>query len=87
QWYALSKTLAEEVAWKFARENRIDLVTVHPGVVIGPPLQATISGSVKLVLNQSDGIVWRLTLLIALAVSHNMIHTADLSHCFCHEII
>ncbi|KAF7833718.1 cinnamoyl-CoA reductase [Senna tora] len=26
-WYPLSKTLAEEAAWKFAKENNIDLIT------------------------------------------------------------
>ena len=58
QWYALSKTLSEKVAWKFARENGIDLVTLHPGVVIGPLLPPTVNSSVKLVLNQIDGIVY-----------------------------
>ncbi|PON84842.1 NAD(P)-binding domain containing protein [Trema orientale] len=54
-YYAVSKTLAENVAWKFAKENGIDLVTVHPGVVIGPLLQPTVNGSVKLILNQING--------------------------------
>ena len=58
QWYALSKTLSEKVAWKFSRENGIDLVTLHPGVVIGPLLPPTVNSSVKLVLNQIDGIVY-----------------------------
>ncbi|WKA01855.1 hypothetical protein VitviT2T_020108 [Vitis vinifera] len=35
-WYMLSKTLAEEAAWKFAKENGIDMVTLNPGWVIGP---------------------------------------------------
>ncbi|CAI9764983.1 unnamed protein product [Fraxinus pennsylvanica] len=39
----LSKTLAEEAAWKFADENGIDLVTLHPGFVIGPLLQPTLN--------------------------------------------
>ncbi|KAB1224978.1 Tetraketide alpha-pyrone reductase 1 [Morella rubra] len=30
-WYMLSKTLAEEAAWKFAKENGIDMVTMNPG--------------------------------------------------------
>ncbi|KAL6311829.1 hypothetical protein AAG906_025789 [Vitis piasezkii] len=35
QWYVLSKTLAEEAAWKFSKENGIDMVTINPGWVIG----------------------------------------------------
>ncbi|KAL5543339.1 hypothetical protein UlMin_007123 [Ulmus minor] len=49
-WYQLSKTLAEEVAWKFAKENGIDLVTINPGLVIGPLLQPTLSSSVEMVI-------------------------------------
>ncbi|KAM1974178.1 hypothetical protein ACFX15_039112 [Malus domestica] len=33
-WYPLSKTLAEEAAWKFAEENGINLVAVNPGMVV-----------------------------------------------------
>ncbi|XP_054799920.1 phenylacetaldehyde reductase-like [Prosopis cineraria] len=43
--YVLSKTLAEEAAWKFAKENNIDLVTINPSNVIGPLLQPTLNGS------------------------------------------
>ncbi|KAL3620851.1 hypothetical protein CASFOL_035763 [Castilleja foliolosa] len=42
-YYALSKTLAEKAAWKFAQENGLDLVTLHPGYVIGPLLQPTLN--------------------------------------------
>ena len=38
-WYQLSKTLAEEAAWKFAEECGIDLVAVNPGFSIGPLIQ------------------------------------------------
>ena len=55
--YAVSKTVAENLAWKFTKENGIDLVTIHPGVVISPLLQPTLNGSVKLILNQINGIV------------------------------
>ncbi|CAI0455564.1 unnamed protein product [Linum tenue] len=34
-WYPLGKTLAEMAAWDFAKENGIDMVTIHPGFVIG----------------------------------------------------
>ncbi|KAF9601750.1 hypothetical protein IFM89_022864 [Coptis chinensis] len=50
-WYMLSKTLAEESAWKFAKERGIDMVTIHPSVVIGPLLQPTLNESTSMVLN------------------------------------
>ncbi|XP_054798652.1 phenylacetaldehyde reductase-like [Prosopis cineraria] len=43
--YALSKILAEEAAWKFVKENNIDMVTINPGGVIGPLLQPTLNTS------------------------------------------
>ncbi|KAG5253846.1 cinnamyl-alcohol dehydrogenase family protein [Salix suchowensis] len=33
-WYVLSKTLAEDAAWKFAKEKGMDLVTINPAMVI-----------------------------------------------------
>ncbi|KZV40830.1 cinnamoyl-CoA reductase 1-like [Dorcoceras hygrometricum] len=44
-WYCLSKTLAEEAAWKFSQENGIDLVAINPGYVIGPLLQPTLNST------------------------------------------
>ncbi|KAF3963724.1 hypothetical protein CMV_011916 [Castanea mollissima] len=54
-WYMLSKTLAEEAAWKFAKENAIDMVTINPGLVIGPFLQPTLNTSVEAVLKLVNG--------------------------------
>nr|AAC25960.1 dihydroflavonol 4-reductase [Fragaria x ananassa] len=34
--YFVSKTLAEQAAWKFAKENNIDFITIIPTLVIGP---------------------------------------------------
>lgn len=51
QWYALSKTLAEEAAWRFTKENGIELVTLHPGFVIGPILHPTLSLSPEAIFN------------------------------------
>lgn len=56
-WYMLAKTLAEEAAWKFAKENSIDLVTLNPGYVIGPLLQPTLNESVEMILNLVNGIL------------------------------
>ncbi|KAF3648582.1 hypothetical protein FXO38_18104 [Capsicum annuum] len=51
QWYNLSKTLAEEAAWKFAKQHGIDLITLHPVLVIGPFLQPTLNFSSEAMLN------------------------------------
>ncbi|KAM2263556.1 hypothetical protein ACFXTI_039826 [Malus domestica] len=56
QWYPLSKTLAEEAAWKFAKGNGIDLVAIHPGFAIGPLLRPTLNLSVEFLLNLISGI-------------------------------
>ncbi|XP_050387747.1 phenylacetaldehyde reductase-like isoform X2 [Argentina anserina] len=55
-WYMLSKTLAEEAAWKFAKEKGIDIVTINPGLVIGPLLQPTLNTSVGPILKLINGI-------------------------------
>ncbi|KAM4085125.1 hypothetical protein ACJW30_10G003300 [Castanea mollissima] len=54
-WYMLSKTLAEVAAWKFAKENAIDMVTINPVLVIGPFLQPTLNTSVETVLKLVNG--------------------------------
>ncbi|GLT84211.1 hypothetical protein SLE2022_024560 [Rubroshorea leprosula] len=54
-WYVLSKTLAEEAAWKFAKENRLNLITINPGFVIGPILQPTLNLTVEVILNIVTG--------------------------------
>ncbi|ONK78386.1 uncharacterized protein A4U43_C02F18240 [Asparagus officinalis] len=55
-WYVLSKTLAEEAAWKFAKENSIDMVTINPAMVIGPLLQPTLNTSSATILNLINGV-------------------------------
>ncbi|KAK9224671.1 hypothetical protein WN943_009707 [Citrus x changshan-huyou] len=54
-WYPLSKTLAEDAAWKFAKEKSIDLVTINPAMVIGPLLQPTLNTSAAAVLSLIKG--------------------------------
>ncbi|GMY22529.1 cinnamoyl-CoA reductase [Fagus crenata] len=49
------KDLAEEAAWKFAKENAIDMVAINPGLVIGPLLQPTLNTSVESVLKLVNG--------------------------------
>ncbi|GAB4828078.1 hypothetical protein Ancab_034993 [Ancistrocladus abbreviatus] len=50
-WKVLSKTLAEEAAWKFSKDNGLDFVVVNAGCAIGPTLQPTINYSVKIILD------------------------------------
>ncbi|KAJ0094370.1 hypothetical protein Patl1_17149 [Pistacia atlantica] len=54
-WYPVSKTLAEQAALRFAKENGIDLVSLLPGVVIGPILQSTLNFSVEVIFNIING--------------------------------
>ncbi|XP_022769978.1 tetraketide alpha-pyrone reductase 1-like [Durio zibethinus] len=54
-WYMLSKTLAEEAAWRFAKDNGIDLITIHPGMVFGPLLQPALNSSSEVILNLIKG--------------------------------
>lgn len=54
-WYALSKTLAEDAAWKFVKEKGIDMVAINPGLVIGPLLQPSLNTSAAAVANLVNG--------------------------------
>ncbi|XP_078148320.1 phenylacetaldehyde reductase-like isoform X2 [Carex rostrata] len=54
-WYALSKTLAEEAAWKFSKDNGIDMVTLNPAMVIGPLLQPTLNATCADIFNLING--------------------------------
>ncbi|KAL7116831.1 hypothetical protein ACP275_03G030400 [Erythranthe tilingii] len=51
KWYLLSKTLAEEAACNFAKENCMDLLVINPGFVIGPLLQPTLNLTSQFFLN------------------------------------
>ncbi|KAK8711116.1 hypothetical protein V6N13_146412 [Hibiscus sabdariffa] len=54
-WYMASKTLAEEAAWKFAKENGIDLVVLNPGFMFGPLLQPALNSTSQVVLGFTKG--------------------------------
>ncbi|XAR60365.1 Cinnamyl-alcohol dehydrogenase [Bertholletia excelsa] len=54
-WYQLSKTVAEEAAWEFVNEEGMDMVTINPGMVIGPLLQPTLNTSAAAVLKFISG--------------------------------
>ncbi|XP_028758814.1 tetraketide alpha-pyrone reductase 1-like [Neltuma alba] len=53
--YELSKTLAEDAAWKFVRENNIDMVVINPGVVLGPLLQPSLNQTSAIILTLLNG--------------------------------
>jgi nucleoside-diphosphate-sugar epimerase len=57
QPYSYSKTIAEKEAWKICGEqNRWDLVTIHPGLVLGPSLTSrTDSTSIDFVMSIMKG--------------------------------
>ncbi|KAL5708077.1 hypothetical protein ACHQM5_018912 [Ranunculus cassubicifolius] len=55
RWYALSKTLAEECAWKFAKDHKIDMITINPGMATGPLLQPTLNLSSEEILKLING--------------------------------
>ncbi|XP_073302059.1 anthocyanidin reductase ((2S)-flavan-3-ol-forming) [Primulina huaijiensis] len=46
--YAVSKTMAEKAAWKFAKEYNINLITIIPSLMAGPSLTPEIPSSVTL---------------------------------------
>ncbi|KAA3489805.1 cinnamoyl-CoA reductase 1-like [Gossypium australe] len=54
-WYVVSKTIAEDSAWKFAKEKGVDMVVVNPAMVIGPLLQPTLNTSAAAVLSLIKG--------------------------------
>ncbi|OMO64935.1 NAD-dependent epimerase/dehydratase [Corchorus olitorius] len=53
--YPASKTLAEKAAWKFAEENKIDLITVIPSLMTGPSLTPDVPSSIGLATSLLSG--------------------------------
>nr|KYP51290.1 hypothetical protein KK1_026846 [Cajanus cajan] len=53
--YFVSKTLAEQEAWKFAKEHNIDFVSVIPPLVVGPFLMPTLPPSLITALSLITG--------------------------------
>jgi dihydroflavonol-4-reductase len=47
--YAKSKTLAEKAAWDLAKSHGLQLTTINPGLVLGPPLDEHYGSSLGLV--------------------------------------
>ena len=55
--YARSKTLAERAAWEYAEQmpGALQLTTILPGMVLGPVMMKSISGSVELISRMLTG--------------------------------
>jgi len=54
--YSYSKTLAEKAAWALAKEEGLDLVTIHPGLVVGPaPMARADVSSLSYVIDILEG--------------------------------
>uniref|UniRef100_A0A0D6QYS3 NAD-dependent epimerase/dehydratase domain-containing protein n=1 Tax=Araucaria cunninghamii TaxID=56994 RepID=A0A0D6QYS3_ARACU len=54
-WYCYAKTLAEKGAWKYAKEVKMDLLVVNPGLVLGPLLQPSMNASVAHIMKYLTG--------------------------------
>ncbi|GMY28385.1 dihydroflavonol 4-reductase-like isoform X2 [Fagus crenata] len=53
--YFVSKTLAEQAAWKFAKENNLDFITIIPTLVVGPFLMPSMPPSLISALSPITG--------------------------------
>ncbi|NBU85708.1 MAG: NAD-dependent epimerase/dehydratase family protein, partial [Actinobacteria bacterium] len=65
--YSKSKTLAERAAWEFVAGGSMELVTINPGFILGPPLGAAGDGqSVSMI---SDLIAGKMPMIPDIAMS------------------
>ncbi|KAI3906365.1 hypothetical protein MKW92_017891 [Papaver armeniacum] len=55
-WYPYAKTLAEQEAWKLAKECGIDLVVVNPSFVVGPLIAPSPTSTLQLILGITKGV-------------------------------
>ncbi|GJN03984.1 hypothetical protein PR202_ga21488 [Eleusine coracana subsp. coracana] len=76
-WYAVAKILAEKAAWEFARENKIDLVTVIPTFVVGPNLSPELSPTASDVLGLLQGATEKFTVYGRMGY----VHIDDVASC------
>lgn len=53
--YFVSKTLAEQAAWKFAEENNLDFISIIPTLVVGPFLMPSMPPSLITALSPITG--------------------------------
>jgi len=53
--YFVSKTLAEQEAWKFSKEHNIDFVSIIPPLVVGPFIMPSMPPSLITALSLITG--------------------------------
>ncbi|KAL3603429.1 hypothetical protein D5086_004288 [Populus alba] len=53
--YFVSKTLAEQAAWKFAEENNLDFISIIPTLVVGPFIMQSMPPSLLTALSLITG--------------------------------
>lgn len=53
--YYKSKTLAEQYAWDFAKQNDLDLCVINPGAILGPALESDYGTSAEIVAKLLKG--------------------------------
>ncbi|KAF5740782.1 dihydroflavonol 4-reductase [Tripterygium wilfordii] len=53
--YFVSKTLAEQAAWKFAEENKLDFISIIPTLVVGPFIMPSMPPSLITALSLLTG--------------------------------
>ncbi len=82
--YGQSKTLAEQAAWDFCAKNpEIQLTTINPSLVLGPPLDTNIGSSLSIigrVLSGKDPAVPRLSFPIVDVRDTAKMHVAALEN-------
>lgn len=73
--YFVSKTLAEKEAWKFAKEQGLDFITIIPPLVVGPFLMPTMPPSLITALSPITGTLCKLRKIIGTHPTLNYIYT------------
>jgi bifunctional dihydroflavonol 4-reductase/flavanone 4-reductase len=68
--YFVSKTLAEQAAWKYAEENGIDLISIIPTLVVGPFLSTGMPPSLITALALITGTESHYTILKNIQFNH-----------------
>ena len=73
--YEKSKTLAERAAWAFVeKEGGPELATINPVAILGPSLDAHVSGSFHLLQNLLDGSMKAVPPIVLNVVDLSLIH-------------